>query len=274
MRTNPLCKLVFVLGDIHGDFGGLNSFINTHIRTSRAVRELAAQWQRRGAELEVILLQCGDFAFYWPGKNNSRAIRNQVPFIRNERVQIYWCAGNHENHDALDTLFPDPLDTRLKEVAPGVWFARFGASLHLTPDITVLFAGGAESFDRAWRAPGETWWPQEGVSEGDMARLDTITRADWVISHTAPADFDLTRWEHRLFTSEKLREPSRDKLEELRLRFRPARWFFGHFHQAMSGCRDGCRWTGLSNIGSHARWWTKICLTETLDRDSVPRRIR
>lgn len=211
-------------------------------------------------ELEVILLQCGDFAFFWPGESGT--VKNQVPFLKDERVQIYWCAGNHENHDALDALFNDPMDTRLKEVAPGVWFARFGASLQLTPDITVLFAGGAESFDRTCRVSGETWWPQEGVSEADMARLDTVLRAGWVISHTAPVGFDLARGRHRLFAPEKLREPSRDKLEEVRLRFRPGRWFFGHFHHHMAGCADGCHWTGLSHIGNHAPWWTKICLTD------------
>lgn len=37
------------------------------------------------------------------------------------------------------------------------------------------------------------WWEQEGISEKDLKRLTLEPKADWVISHTAPASFDL-KW--------------------------------------------------------------------------------
>ena len=72
----PYHKLVYVLGDIHGEFGALNSFINKEIRGNKQIRTLAANLKAKGIELEVLFLQAGDFGFYWPGKNNSVAIKN------------------------------------------------------------------------------------------------------------------------------------------------------------------------------------------------------
>lgn len=258
----PYHKLVYVLGDIHGEFGALNAFINNKIRDNKRIRTLAAGLKTKGIELEVILLQVGDFGFHWPGEDNSGAIKNRVDFLRDGHVNIYFCAGNHEDHNALDALFqdnPQACENNIAEIEPGVYFARFGATLCLAEDVTVLFAGGAESSDKENRTEGLSWWPQEGVSDEDLARLEKIPYANWIISHTAPSTFLL----NGSFTPAKAFEPSRGKLATVLERYKPQRWFFGHFHDHMWGTIDGCGYTGLNFLGSGDVWYEKIELSST-----------
>lgn len=54
-------QLIFIAGDLHGDWVRLNHFIDAEIRQSRRIRELVRDFD----SLEIIILQTGDFG-YWP----------------------------------------------------------------------------------------------------------------------------------------------------------------------------------------------------------------
>ncbi len=106
----PKAQLIFIAGDLHGDWDRFNHFIDAEIRQPSRIRQLARDF----APLEIIILQTEDFG-YWPHKYDAfrrflRAllrrsdIKNTMPGILDGRIKIYWCDGNHENHDALDTL--------------------------------------------------------------------------------------------------------------------------------------------------------------------------
>lgn len=254
-------QLIYILGDIHGDWPRLNAFINRHVRQSKAVRRQAAHY----ADFEVIILQCGDFG-YWPhtepqhsffapdcleGDGEAYAVKNHVPFLKDEMVKIYWCAGNHENHDALDELENLHPDLDFIPVQPGVYFARFGAVLTLLEGTNVLFCGGAASGDAHKRVPGTEWWPQEVISEESMLRLPPEdTRVDWVISHTSPASFVMPQAKVHI----KNQDISRLYLEEIRKRFKPSAWWHGHYHIYATGMFEGCRWTSLDYLGHGQRY--------------------
>lgn len=261
-------KVVFVLGDVHAEFPMLNTFIDQQIRHNEELRSLAGKCRSKGVRLEVLMLQCGDFGYFWPHCDSSGMIKNEVDFLDSGLVPIYWCAGNHEDHDRLDLLFSGPASetTNMIEVDKGVIFCRFGATLNLAPDIRILFAGGAESIDKHIRlkemengAP-RIWWPQEGIEAADLARLDKVRQADWVISHTAPRVFGLEArlWGVSWELMGKCLEPSREQLDRVWEKFKPKRWFFGHFHLAQSGQQAGCQWEGLSFLGDQGKHWSKM----------------
>lgn len=261
--TGKMPKIVYVIGDIHGDFGALNTFINKQIRQNKSLRAIAADWRARGEDLEAIILQCGDFAFYWPGCNNDRAIQNEISFLKSGLVTIYWCAGNHEDHDRLDSLFSEnspACSSNIAEVGKGIYFCRFGATLNLAAETTVLFAGGAESTDKSERVAHLSWWPQEGVSNADLDRLNDVSRVDIVISHTAPAAFNLDSQMAKQWwnTSYHLEEASRYMLDEVLEKYHPREWYFGHFHKSMHGRCDGCDWECLNCLGSSGKTWEKL----------------
>lgn len=254
-------KLVYILGDIHGKFGSLNEFVNRRIRLHPAVRALAEDCRMKGRELAVDILQCGDFAYFWPGCSNKVVIKNHIDFLRGGRANIYWCAGNHENHDELDRIEKTGWSKPI-EVDKGIFYCPFGSTLELTPEITVLFAGGAESIDKEWRLEKmregypRIWWPQEEISESDMERLAAVPRVDWVVSHTAPTDFQFYMpfkpgW-----------EASRLALNEVLHRYRPKKWFFGHFHEFMKGNCNGTEWECLADIGGGNLFWECLKLPE------------
>lgn len=255
-------RIIYVLGDVHGEFHRLNDFINKNIRQDKTLRSISPYWKADKSDLEVIIFQCGDFAYFWPLYNNKGIIKNRVDFLQDGYVSLYWIGGNHEDWDELDILGPN-----ITELERGIFFCPFASTLRLTPDITVLFAGGAESSDKDYRlremergAP-KIWWGQEGIGKEELKRLERIQNADWIISHTAPYSFDLSKKMLRGFSAnEHLHEPSRLALEQVLLKYEPKRWFFGHFHHYMSGLTDGCDWTCLSYIGSGERSWEKLYL--------------
>ncbi|MBU4525474.1 MAG: metallophosphoesterase [Desulfomicrobium sp.] len=73
-----------VIGDIHADFGALNRFCNK--------------------KRPDILLQCGDFG-WWPHRHGTDKISRNRRFdqyaVKLGGTRLYWCDGNHENHDDL-----------------------------------------------------------------------------------------------------------------------------------------------------------------------------
>jgi hypothetical protein len=212
-------------------------------------------------EVEVLILQTGDFGF-WPHKHgttelsrNGRSlwdqygIKNEIAWLKDGLVKVYWCAGNHENHDALDALEADNPGRNFLEIMPGINFAVFGSILRLLDGTRVLFAGGADSTDKSQRVPGDTWWPQEQISMRDMQRLPEADSgaADWVISHTCPTLFHL---EKALGYSPKNTDRSKTYLDSVFESFRPKRWWFGHYHDYCQGFHAGCRWTLLDMCGN------------------------
>lgn len=263
-------RIIYVIGDVHGSFSVLNTFINRKIRQDRTLRAIAARWKGEGNDLQVIILQCGDFAWFWPD-DSKPVVQNKINWlpVPGGRVPLYWVGGNHEDWDELDTL-----GTNIYAVSNGNYFCPFGSTLQLSPGVTVLFAGGAESADKKERMEFmlkhrvKVWWEQEGISEADLERLDSVPKADWVVSHTAPYVFDVDAkmraiWGH----SSHLLERSREKLDKVFDKYHPRRWFFGHFHHSMKGLTEGCEWIGLSNIDGGSGECFKRCYLEWEDED-------
>ena len=267
----PRAQLVYITGDLHGDWDTFNPYLNTRIRQSRRIRKLAREFD----PLEIIILQAGDFG-YWPHKHKhssfSRSLRslwrqdgvkNAIPDITDGRIKMYWCDGNHENHDVLDALEKESgtknPEERFIEILPGVFYAPFGSVLQLLDGTTVLFCGGAESTDKELRVPGDTWWPQEVIDEKDMAALPApeILAVDWVISHTCPGYFAASTVHGN---PAKNSDPSKAFLDRVFDMYRPKRWWFGHYHDHQQGAYEGCVWTMLDRCGNPkgGRWIEEV----------------
>lgn len=129
IEMGPFVKMVYFLGDVHGNMDRLNDFIETYVRRHPQVRQLAEKYEKDGESFDVIIMQCGDMAYYWPNMSNLGRIDNEVEFLSSGRVPIYWTGGNHEDWDRLDRLFPAGSAaerTNIAQVDDGVFFCRFG----------------------------------------------------------------------------------------------------------------------------------------------------
>jgi len=223
-----------VVGDLHGDWGSLNSLINK--------------------KRPDIILQTGDFG-WWP----SMEVRHKVIYekqskwilrdIKACKTKIYWCDGNHEEHPLL------PQDGEIHEMYEGVYFCSRGSRLTLPDGRVVLFAGGAHSVDKHLRTPGHDWFPEEMISNKDLDRMLCGDRIDIVISHTCPSSF-LSGVINK--STMKINDPSRMALEYILDKYRPSFWFFGHWHMTKDGYDRGCRWTCLDYPKHGGRWWIDL----------------
>jgi hypothetical protein len=98
---------IMVVGDVHADFGALNTLLNK--------------------KRPKIVLQCGDFGF-WPNMKakdrRNRWRERKAPIAKDTR--LYWADGNHEDHWSLKAR-------QTNEVYPNVFHMKRGATLTL-PD--------------------------------------------------------------------------------------------------------------------------------------------
>ena len=223
-----------VMGDIHGDWPELNKFVN-----------------RKSPEL---ILQCGDFG-YWP-RDPANAKRMKYarkygqelprPKMLDSSV-LFWCDGNHEDHQELRLRTTD-------ELWPDVHYMPRGSLLDLPDGRRVMFLGGAASIDKHSRTMGMDWFPEEQISYADINDLGYEGHVDIVISHTCPREFPLNI---RGKSMGYFHDSSRDALSYVLGHYRPSLWYFGHWHFYMTGYTMGCRWTGLSCTG-HGQWWEEL----------------
>lgn len=235
---------VAVCGDIHGRFDALDKVA---IETNSDV-----------------IIQCGDFGF-WPGNLNKIKTKTKIP--------IYFCRGNHEDHDTLDT-YPELTISNLKtseritnefllekrklsikkvEVnkkkiprrADNIFLCNHGSILTLE-DTNILFFGGAKSIDKMYRKEGSSWWPQEippGYIVDKTLELIQNIDIDIVISHTAPKFIVEKFIDTEHLTS---LDPTTYILEEIFISAHPKLWFFGHFHKNFQINSHDCLFFGLN----------------------------
>lgn len=232
---------ILVVGDLHGEFGRLNHFVN-----------------KRQPDL---ILACGDFG-YWPrmvGKPIRTTYTHRIIFdqglaqLKNKKgdgspIPIHFADGNHEDHESLLNLLDQADPLARVEVAPHVYWQPRGSTLTLPDGRIVCFLGGAKSTDQEHRTQGEDWFPEEVLTEDVLDRLPG--HADIVISHTQPRTFGLRRrgWDRWCI------DLTEDVLEEALRILRPERWYFGHFHQSRQGESEGTRWHVL-NMCPETGWW-------------------
>lgn len=161
--------IVMFLGDVHGNRGFCIDAINI------------------AANLGVDrLVQVGDFGF-WPAIESGQRFLKEIGVHANKaHLPFYWIAGNHEDHDRLDTetAGPDPTvepfhhGKRLTHIRNG---ARW-----IWDDVVFGCLSGAYSIDRKYRVKHSYaygWFPQE-VPNPDL--IPGLGKVDVLVTHEAP----------------------------------------------------------------------------------------
>ncbi|MDY0215163.1 MAG: metallophosphoesterase [Bacilli bacterium] len=222
--------IVFV-GDIHGEFGKLNSFMS----------EIYSKHKE-----PITFIICGDVAYFW--ENEPTPIVKRPPYSK-----VIWIPGNHENWEMIDKYELG----KLHELQDGVFMASFGAIEEIEGH-KILFCGGADSIDKNLRTPFVDWFPQEIITNKDMNFLfDKIPdqKVDILVSHTCPSKVfsELSKKIDRL--EEKSKDPSTYALDIIVDKFRPDLNVFGHFHKFMEGRFDNLYWVCLSYIYSNSIYY-------------------
>lgn len=155
-----------VAGDWHGDLG-----------LARPIVTAAAD---AGVKL---ILHAGDFGI-WPGPAGRNFLDQLTALLDDLDMSLWFVDGNHEDFDRLLELPIDPstgrrpVTSRIDHLPRGHRW-QFG-------DTTWLACGGAVSVDVAYRIPHVSWWPQETITDADVAQCIDAGPADVLLAHDAP----------------------------------------------------------------------------------------
>ena len=221
-------KDLYVMGDIHGEFGDF--FFDTLTR-----------YRIEGATIVI----AGDVGvgFEKPGYYD-RVYSKYGPRLEKAQVQVLCLRGNHDDPEYFGGSLT--LDYPLLKCLPDYTVLQ-------DPDgRKVLLVGGAISIDRESRKESRktVWWPGEAPEYLDEEGLLGLpgNGIDCVISHEAPISFPpiLTR-PGQDTTGELWKDilGSREYLDKVLWRTRPARWYYGHHHSSWSGTNGVTMYRGL-----------------------------
>jgi len=238
----------YILGDIHGEWTGLNTFINK---------------KRPSA-----IIQVGDFGF-WPKFDNKTTLGQRVMTshgikkkiwrqcgMKMQDTPLFWCDGNHEDHWALKELIVEDLEADTHTICPNVYYVPRGKILKTTCGKNILFLGGADSIDKSVRTLGTDWFPEEIIDQQTIYNLPDEP-VDIVISHTCPTEF---LSEVLPYNTYKNTDPCYEALSYVLHKYKPSLWFFGHFHVHKEGRYHNTHWRCL-NMAACRGWFAKLNLT-------------
>ncbi|MBT2496213.1 metallophosphoesterase [Microbacterium sp. ISL-59] len=166
------------------------------------------------------------------------------------------CVGNHENFGQITPLFEAHPGASVR-VSGMTWLLARPARLTIGGR-KVLSLGGAASIDRHSRIEGLTWWPEEAISDEDVAEAIAGGPADVMLTHESPAGSPVRAVRELLRTNpwrlpkDTLAESaaSRARVTEVWDAVRPELLLHGHLHIPGGGAtKDGRRVASLGRDG-------------------------
>jgi Icc-related predicted phosphoesterase len=218
---------LIITGDIHGEFGRLNTFINKKKPDN--------------------LIICGDFAYYFFLDEDN------TDKIKPHNTKIYWLPGNHENWDMIEEKHGRRGDSPV-EIEKNIFYCPIGSATNIEGH-EIMFIGGADSYDKQYRILGRDWWQQELLNQQDLDYiLQKNIKPDIICSHTCPKSFNV---EDTFEYTDKINDPSRIVLDMILKELKPKFWFFGHWHKYKTFLTQKLSWVALNMIPQN-KWWERL----------------
>lgn len=230
-------RIVYV-GDIHGNFNALHRLIKISNGD--------------------VVITVGDFGF-WRAKlmgfNDHQYIHQ---YFDRFPVPVYFCDGNHEDHDQLTQLVAAHGNAGPIDVGNNVFYMPRGSTLNLG-GLNHMFIGGAYSIDRHARLEHVTWFEQEQLSSRDLVNIDLNQHIDVIISHTCPLRTLKTVCDSVNIDIGNVTVKSTEKLlDQVFDIYTPRRWVFGHWHGHCQFELDRCQFTLLDMIRQDNDTWFDV----------------
>jgi predicted phosphodiesterase len=221
---------VMVAGDWHGNVTWADSCL----------------WyaNKKGAD---VVLQVGDFGFWVDGDHTDFYLSTVDAQAAEWGIRVYWLDGNHEDHTRR-AEFNSPDRPNTVYLPRGFrwdwWGKRFMA------------VGGAYSVDRQWRKEGVSWWPEETLTDDEVAYASRYdgTRVDYVFAHDCPTGVNIPgigadtkggvrgNWPPEALYQAGIH---RNKMRTIWKATSPSLWIHGHYHIAYESWTPETRFVGL-----------------------------
>ena len=157
---------LLIAGDTHGDIAHIDY-----------LADIAKEHEVDG------VVQLGDFGYTFT--EDFIAACHALTVVT--AAPLWWLAGNHDDANHIDFRLHDVVDTPvpLWPEAPNVLYVPRGMTWNVG-ETRFMGLGGAVSIDMHHRTPNVSWWPQEAVTDADVARAEAAGVVDVMFTHDAP----------------------------------------------------------------------------------------
>lgn len=120
----------------------------------------------------------------------------------------------------------------------------------------IYVVGGAYSIDYMYRVPGESWWPNEELSQNDLdAMLGEYIRLKprIVASHDAPQGVGqalLNDGGFRMYKMSSTTSRTAMTMQRMWEHYQPEQWYFGHYHRDWAMKMGGTHFECLNELST------------------------
>jgi hypothetical protein len=183
------------------------------------------------------IVHLGDFGFLFP----QEYVDAVDLALSQAGIELWFVDGNHESFDRLHK-WPIGVDGR-RQLTPNLYHLPRGFRWSWGAR-TFLAVGGACSVDRRWRIPGESWWPEEELTDDDVARACNGGVVDVLVAHDCPTGVEIPylRKSSHMWPPDALvaADAHRWKLRRVVDAVQPRTIWHGHYHR---------RYTAVAELG-------------------------
>ena len=206
--------------------------------------------QQKTMTREDFVIVLGDFGLLW---KKDKTYQYWLDVLSSRNYTLLWLDGNHENFDWLNS-FPveDWNGGKIHKIADNIFHLMRGNCFRLD-NKQFFVTGGAQSYDKAMRIEGISWWKDELWSYQEQEHAFSVLqnlkkqgkRVDYVLSHTCPSELI-----YPIFGVDDNNDPTTKILSEINkvLDDEFTGWFFGHWHKDISCGKFHCLYRNLQKI--------------------------
>lgn len=227
---------ITVLGDTHGDFHWIDSYVTTFAQNNRS----------------NTIFQVGDFG-YWEGHNSGITFLNNLSkSLKENNIRLIFLLGNHEDWLTIESYRSSEKSPEgFYKVRDNIWWAPCGLQWKWR-DTLFGAMGGAYSIDRGNRLLNETYFLEEVVSDEDAANVIDSTdpkSVDIMFAHDSGVYVDMKlhmmqRKKRRILDIAGSVE-SRRQLQKVINHWKPDTVIHGHWHLNYQDHVDDVNYYGL-----------------------------
>lgn len=181
------------------------------------------------------LFIAGDAGFIFYGSSQEEKFIGRL--AEEKPYTICWVDGNHENFSKLSQY---PIEEWMGGKVQIIRRDKNGnpKNIHLLRGqvftingVKIFTFGGANSFDKAYRRPGKSWWTEEMPTDADKVEAlknlkEHNFEVDVILTHAAPESVMVTIHPDHIDEY-----PLNNFLEYIRETVTYKHWYFGHLHQ-------------------------------------------
>lgn len=212
--------MIYVTGDMHGQ----------HDLHKLSTRKFHSQKDMTKDDYVII---AGDAGIVWDnGGGQDRYIQKH---LNEKKFTTLFVDGNHENHDALDSL---PVSIwnggKVHFINESIIHLMRGQIFKIN-GVKFFTFGGARSVDIEHRVEGRSWWASEMPSDEEFIEGLYNLKAhnyevDYIITHDCSTVIFDEMVKRKIFLNFKKKSKLNEYFTELEQNVKFKNWWFGHYH--------------------------------------------